>query len=219
MKIKLFAGCLLSGILLVGMSGAHPSFPPDYDTARPLFWSKLYPQGGETLYCGTKFSGRRGRKFNVEHVFPMSWVIRELKCGTRTQCRKSSQTFNKIEADMHNLFPSLKYINDARGSFRYGMIPGEKRQFGKKCDFEVNFRRRVVEPRKAVRGDIARAMFYMKDTYGMVIFRKQGNLLLNWHEADPPSRFEKRRNDKIEKIQGNRNKFIDKPELARDLRF
>ena len=219
MRIKIAMGCLLSGMLLAGMSGAHPSAPPDYDAARPLFWSKLYPQGGESLYCGSSFSGRRGRKFNVEHVFPMSWVINKLKCGTRSQCRNRSKTFNKIEADLHNLYPSLKHINDARGSFRYGVISGEKRQFGKQCDFEVNFRKRVVEPRKSVRGEIARAMFYMKDKYDVVIFRKQGNLLLQWHEADPPSRLEKKRNDKIEKIQGNRNKFIDEPELARELRF
>ena len=207
------------GLLVSAMSGAHPGPIPDYDTARPLFWSKLYPDGGETLYCGKEFAGRRGRQFNVEHVFPMSWAIRKLKCGTRSECRERSAAFNRIEADLHNLYPSLKNINDARGSFRFGVIAGEKRRFGKKCDFEVNFRGRVVEPRETVRGEIARAMFYMKETYDLEIFRKQGQLLLKWHEQDPPSAGEKKRNERIEQIQGNRNKFIDQPERARKLRF
>ncbi len=219
MKISLILGLALTGMIFSDFSESHSKFIPDYDTARPIFWSKLYPNGGETLYCGQKFGKRRGRKYNVEHVFPMSWVIRELKCGTRTECREKSKIFNRIEADLHNLYPVVKSINDARGSFRYGVIPGEKRKFGKRCDFEVNFKIRVVEPREAARGEIARAMFYMKDTYGMVIFRKQGELLLKWHVEDPPSQFEKQRNEMIEKIQGNRNKFIDRPELAHQLKF
>ena len=209
----------LLGWVLIQPASADPPSIPDYDTARSLFWSQIYPDGGETLYCGVKFGRHRGKNINVEHVFPMGWVIRSLKCGTRWRCRERSPQFNRIEADMHNLYPSLERINHARGAFRYGMVRGEARKFGKNCDFEVDFRNRSVEPRNAVRGNIARAMFYMKETYDLVIFAKLGRLLLEWNQADPPDAEEKRRNDRIERVQGKRNPFIDDPGRARKLRF
>jgi deoxyribonuclease-1 len=185
---------------------------PDYDAARSLFWRSLYNQGGETLYCGEKFGDDR-RGLNIEHVFPMSWVTRELRCGKRNQCRRRSERFNRIEADLHNLFPSRREINDARSSYRFAEIPGEVRRFGS-CDFEIDERQRTIEPRPASRGEIARAMFYMRDTYDLPIFRRQTELLLRWHRNDPPSDEERRRNDLIEKIQGTRNIYIDVPETA-----
>ena len=39
-------------------------------------------------------------------------------------------------------------------------------------------------------------------------------LFLKWNAEDPVSTFEIDRNNKIEKIQGNRNPFIDNPFLA-----
>jgi len=194
-----------------GVTAAEQSKISDYDHARALFWGRVYHYGGETLYCGERLS-RDTRGFNIEHVFPMSWVTRELGCGRRKQCRARSARFNRIEADLHNLFPVRHDINDARSSHRFGEIPGELRKFGS-CDFEVDERNRVVEPRPAARGEIARAMFYMRDTYSLPIYRRQAEMLLRWHQADPPSAEERRRNDLIEQIQGNRNPYIDQPNL------
>ncbi len=190
----------------------------DYRSARRLFWSVLYKQGGETLYCGSTLGNRKGPRTNVEHIFPMSWATKELKCGTRKQCRRRSAQFNRLEGDLHNLFPALASINDARANFRFGEIPGEKRRF-RSCDFEINQRARVAEPRPKARGEIARAMFYMRDEYRLPIFSKLGRLLQKWHRKDPPSMVEKNRNGIIEKLQGTRNKYIDQPELASKLRF
>lgn len=187
----------------------------DYAEARRVFWQALYPNTVTSLYCGQKFNSRQRSGFNIEHVFPMSWVTNGLQCGTRKQCRKSSATFNKIEADLHNLYPSRSDVNEKRSSFRFGVINGEKRRFGKACDFEYDARQRVAEPAPNVRGDVARAMFYMAreyKQYGLVIFKRQAALLRDWHQSDPPSPAEKKRNDAIEKIQGNRNPFIDEPD-------
>jgi deoxyribonuclease-1 len=190
----------------------------DYETARRLLWSKVYSDGGETLYCGERFGPRKGREINVEHVLPMSWATRFLKCGSRNECRKSSSRFNQIEGDLHNLYPSLASINKARSSFPYGEISGERRNYGK-CDFELDARGKLVEPRARARGEIARAMFYMKAEYGIAIRPRLGKLLYKWHRQDPPDKIEEHRNVIIEKLQGNRNAFIDNPELADDLKF
>jgi Endonuclease I len=193
----------------------------NYDEARKIFWQGVYPQGGETLYCGRPFLPKARRNFNIEHVFPMSWVSNALDCGKRKQCRARSEEFNRIEADLHNLYPARTDVNRARDSFRFGQVQGESRDYGRDCDFETNWRARVAEPREAVRGEVARAMFYMADEYreqGLEIFKKQAKLLLEWHKADPPSKAEMKRNDRIEELQGNRNRFIDDP-LALDQAF
>lgn len=187
----------------------------DYETARPLLWKSVYPNGGKTLYCDETFDSDRRRGFNVEHVFPMSWATNGLNCGKRKQCRNTSKVFNLIEADLHNLFPSRSDVNHDRSSARFGEVKGEERRYGKRCDFEVNSRARVAEPAPDKRGEVARAMFYMAYTYkdqGLVLFKRQAKLLEQWHRSDPPSKEEKRRNNVIEKIQGNRNVFIDQPE-------
>ncbi len=147
----------------------------DYFEALPKFWDVIYAKGGETLYCGNKFGSRRGRGINIEHVFPMGWAMRSEGCRSRKSCRKRSSRFNRIEADMHNLYPARQEINKARSSIPFGMIKGEQRQFGR-CDFEVDERQRKVEPRPESRGNIARAMFHMHNSYGLKIFSRQGKL-------------------------------------------
>lgn len=186
----------------------------DYKTARPMLWHSVYPTGGKTLYCSEPFDSDRRKGYNVEHVFPMSWATNGLNCGKRKQCRTRSKAFNLVEADLHNLFPSRADVNQDRSSFRFGDVQGESRAYGARCDFEVSERNRVAEPAPEKRGEVARAMFYMADRYkpqGLVLFKKQALLLEKWHRADPPSKEELRRNDVIETLQGNRNRFIDSP--------
>ncbi|WP_170131950.1 endonuclease I family protein [Arenicella xantha] len=192
----------------------------NYDQARKVFWRNLYPRDGVTLYCQAPFETDERAGFNVEHVFPMSWATSGLKCGKRKQCRASSAWFNQIESDLHNLYPARSDVNQARSSYRFGEVKGEVRRYGETCDFEVDERARVAEPTPAVRGEVARAMFYMAFEYrdqGLMLFDKQAKLLQQWHRADPPSAAERRRNDIIEKLQGNRNPFIDRPEYLDEL--
>lgn len=174
----------------------------------PVFWRTLYPDGGHSLYCGTRFAPR-DRRYNVEHVYPMSWVARALRCGDRQACRRNSQRFNQIESDMHNMFAARKDLNRERGSYPFREIRGEKR-VEKGCDLEIDHRARVVEPRPAVRGDIARAMLYIADRYDMKIYERQRRMLLAWHRADPPDDAERRRNRLIAARQGRGNHWIEK---------
>lgn len=216
--LKRLLKIVLVPLVLTCVPSAHAVDPiEDYEQARPIFWGELYANGGETLYCAVPFaSGDQRRGLNIEHVFPMGWVLRPLGCATRQQCRDNRPAFNTIEADLHNLFPSRVDINKARASHAFGLIDGEQRRFGD-CDFEIRGRR--VEPRDTVRGDIARAMFYMHDKYDLQLFKKAAKMLLRWHKEDPPDAEEKRRNDAIEKLQGNRNPFIDTPSAVDALEF
>ena len=173
----------------------------------PLFWRTLYPNGGEGLYCGVPFQAR-DRRYNIEHVYPMAWVTRALRCGDRRQCRRGSTRFNRIESDMHNMYPALKDLNKARGAYPYREIRGEQ-WFERGCDIEIDHRARAVEPRPAVRGDIARAMLYMADRYDLEIYARQRRLLEQWHREDPPDEHERRRNRAIKRVQGNFNPWID----------
>jgi deoxyribonuclease-1 len=214
-RTHLISGACALG-LLAGVAAAEPS--DAYVQALRDLWGKVYGRGGVELYCGGPFDRESGRSLNAEHVYPMGWVTRELRCGDRNRCRATSPDFNRIESDLHNIYPALPEINSARGSLPYGEVPGEAREFGA-CDFERDDRPRRVEPRPAVRGEIARAMFYMHRAYGLPIYSRQAEVLLRWHREDPPDAEERRRNDAIEGVQGRRNPFIDDPSLASTLRF
>lgn len=189
----------------------------NYKEAKKIFWESVYPDG-YTVYCNKKFTSFWREDINIEHVFPMAWVKNALQCGTRDDCRRNNRLFNKIEGDLHNLFPAISHLNYERQSYRFGEIKGEKRRYGKHCDFEIDKRKRVAEPRDKVRGDLARSMLYMEHQYhdvGLKLFNKQASLMLKWHNDDPPSVAEIERNDRIEEIQGNRNPFIDNPDFAK----
>jgi deoxyribonuclease-1 len=172
----------------------------------PDFWRILYPDGGHGLYCGARFTAR-DRGYNIEHVFPMSWVGKALRCGDREACRRRSPRFNEIESDMHNMYPARKDLNRERGAYPFREIRGERR-VERGCDLEIDHRTRAVEPRPAARGDIARAMLYMADRYELTIFERQRHTLLEWHRSDPPDDQERRRNALIAEHQGNANPWI-----------
>ena len=87
------------------------------------------------------------------------------------------------------------------------IIEGEEREFGK-CDVEI--RRRKVEPREEVRGEIARTYMYMDSVYPGkgIISKKNRSMFEEWNRSDPVDEWECERAKKIEKIQGNRNEVV-----------
>ncbi|WP_420315846.1 endonuclease [Ekhidna sp.] len=89
------------------------------------------------------------------------------------------------------------------------------------------------EPRDAVKGDVARMLFYMATRYegeagepdleltetlltssDKSPLHAKLSVLLTWHEQDPVDAYEQTRNDIIYGYQGNRNPFIDHPEYV-----
>ncbi len=196
-----------AGFLLLFTSSLVWAGSAAYLDTVPLFWRTLYPDGGEGLYCGVSFPAR-DRAYNIEHVYPMAWVTRALRCGDRHQCRKKSPKFNEIESDMHNMYPARKDLNRERGAYPYREIRGEHR-VERGCDMEIDHRARVVEPRPASRGNIARAMLYMEDRYGLELYERQRRQLLRWHREDPVDDHERWRNRRIAEVQGRRNHWIE----------
>jgi endonuclease I len=133
--------------------------------------------------------------------------------------------------DAHHLFAADKSINADRGNddFAYGGTPNAE------CPacLEDNDLETWEAP-DLVKGDIARAMFYMAVRYagggvdggtpdlelvdrltnsGEPYF---GDLcdLVAWHQGDPVSAAEQARNAVIYSWQGNRNPFVDHPEYV-----
>lgn len=172
--------------------------------------------------CGyqPRKNNKRGEYIEWEHIVPAHafgntracW--REQLCtdnngnkyGGRKCCEKIDPVFNAMESDLHNLFPAIGELNADRSNYHFGLINGEPREYGA-CDFEVSGK--LVEPKEDIRGDIARAYFYMEKTYGVNISDKQRKLFTVWNNADPVDNWELERNRRIKAIQGNGNPFIE----------
>ena len=112
-----------------------------------------------------------------------------------------------MQADMYNLYPAIGEVNGRRSNYSMAIIKGEKREFGK-CDVEITNNK--VEPRKSIRGEIARTYMYMDSVYPGrgIISKKNKNLFESWNKSDPVDQWECRRARRIEKIQGNRNEVV-----------
>ena len=179
--------------------------------------------------CGLRArkNEKRSDRVEWEHVVPASWFGRERSCWTgghalcvkkngkafkgRKCCEKAGVDAEFLAAhnDPHNLFPAGGEVNGDRSAHPYGMVEGEPRRYGA-CDFEVGGRPKVAEPADGVRGEIARAMLYMADRYGIDVKMTREELTA-WHEMDPPDGWERERARRIEMATGLRNPFIESP--------
>ncbi len=136
---------------------------------------------------------------NTEHSWPQSKGVR----GT------------PAKYDLHHLFPANAYANGRRGNHPFGMVSGHVRwqESGSKLGFDADGRL-VFEPRPGIRGDVARALFYVSAVYGLELPEPEETVLRQWHAEEPPDTAERIRNDEISRYQGNRNPFVDQPELV-----
>lgn len=167
----------------------------------------------------------RAQRIEAEHVFPAAQFGNFRACwrapkdfpecaksdgktlSGRECCQRVDPVFEAAHNDLFNLVPAVGEVNGRRSDFGWGMIPGEKREFGS-CDFEVDSSIRRVEPSETIRGDIARILFYMADTYGFKLSRQDEQLFAAWSRQDPPDAWEIERNRRIEAIQGKGNRFV-----------
>lgn len=142
----------------------------------------------------------RQHKFNTEHVVPQSWF----------------KAKEPMKGDLHHLFACEHECNTVRSNFPfYEFHKGEHSiLYTNHCGLFDTGR---FEP-KYGKGIVARAVLYFIMRYPRRIrrqFRKSINidLLKRWHMEFPITEYEKHRNKAIFEIQGNRNPFIDFPDL------
>ena len=129
---------------------------------------------------------------NIEHTWPQS---------------KGAVSWAKV--DLHHLFPSDSKANGVRSNLPFGNVEHSTwAKGGSSCDGDH------FQVREKHRGDVARAKFYFAVMYDKKIPSSEERVLREWHQSDPPSEYEKKRNDYIYKLQHNRNPFIDKPEFV-----
>lgn len=142
--------------------------------------------------------------YNCEHVVPQSW-------------------FNKshpMKADLHHLFTEEIQCNGSRGNLEF-----EELETGQEIPSCGTLNPGDSFEPGAGKGEVARATLYFVTRHpGYVGDGRETNLadvetLLQWHRQYPVTDYERHRNDKIEEVQGNRNPFIDFPELAEKVDF
>lgn len=153
----------------------------------------------------------RTTRIEWEHLAPAHSLGQHLPCwreGGRKACGKDPD-FRRMESDLYNLVPAVGEVNADRSNFRYaessiGHLEG---QYGP-CPMGVDFKERRAFPPPDAKGEIARAYLYMSETYGIRLSDQEARLMGVWHRRVPPSDWERQRAERIEAIQGTRNRFV-----------
>lgn len=188
------------------------------------FWSTDRNENGyfidryssEKEWVKSTFQGAAGAGMNIEHSFPKSWWG-----GAKSQAYK----------DLYNLMPCKKEINTTKNNYPMGIVvSGDKgngwTKVGKGDDNNMYW-----EPADPWKGDFARGYMYMATAYQdynwvgtqALQILQQGayptlqkwayTLYIQWAKADKPDALEIKRNNDVAKIQGNRNPYVDFPNL------
>ena len=221
--------------LLVSLSVSVMASPDDFSQAKRLLREHVYQDQNQSaagdFYCGCKWEwvGKSGGKMDQsscgfqtnkladrasrlewEHTVPISSVANQRQCwrdGGRQNCQLTDPVFNRMEADMHNLVPSIGTANALRSNTMYGMATGPTVPLGA-CTTKIGTSVRVVEPRDEVKGEAARITFYMADRYSLRLSEQQQRVLIAWDRMYPVSAWERERDRRIAYSMGNHNPFV-----------
>ena len=174
---------------------------------------------------------KEGDVFNREHSIPKDWWG-----GAKTN----------QGADPFIVVPTDGYVNNRRSAYSFGMVDRSHVTYTASGNFAYlgsavsswGYSGTVFEPDDSLKGDFARIMFYAIAKYSGSAKWTSGNgssnfsgsentnfgltdyavkLFSYWSNLDPVSDWERKINDGIAGIQGNRNPFIDHPEYANTL--
>ncbi len=159
--------------------------------------------------------GAVGSGMNIEHSFPKSWWG-----GSKNQAYQ----------DLYNLMPCASKINSTKSNYPMGkVVSGDKGNGWTKVG-DGSDGQKYWEPADEWKGDFARGYMYMATCYKNLTWQGNGlnileqddyptlkqwayELYIQWAKADKPTQLEITRNNAVSKIQGNRNPFVDFPNL------
>ena len=158
-----------------------------------------------------------------EHSLPKSWWA-------------EADYVTKYDAysDLNHLFPADGPTNRAKSNYILDEVTGTPSfNNGRSKVGPSAHASKAFEPHTDYKGDFARAYFYMITCYehyaqqwraeSLSMFNKETSqvlkdwakvMLMKWHREDPVSQKEIVRNEAVYGFQGNRNPFIDFPDLA-----
>ena len=191
-----------------GLASAFKTADADVNKSGNINW----------FYTGTSVEFDGFGSTNREHVWP--------KDGGKAFSEKS-----ECGSDAHHLRPTETQLNSARGSLSFDEVSQTTANIVKQngstsydnlCYKSGSF----FYPGEGYRGATARILMYVQtrwgDRFNLRFVDSSGksktigkiSTLMKWHLTEPVTDEEKRRNEAVYKIQGNRNPFIDHPELA-----
>jgi len=199
------------------------SLPDSSDALRVLDADPDNPEHVILVYSRRSEPASTFPDWNREHLWPNSLGI---------------DSVLPSHSDLHNLRAADANVNSARGNLFYdvtSVADGSVRIPGHQEAPESSKDANSWEPPDEIKGDIARAMFYMDVRYSgdkanepdliltddldristSASFMGSLSTLLQWHHQDPVDGGERLRNDRVEQLyQGNRNPFVDHPEYV-----
>ncbi len=158
----------------------------------------------ECVYTGRLIFGYSSRSaaqnspnnFNTEHTWPQSLF------GSN----------EPMQSDLFHLYPTDNNANSQRANSPFGIVSNPTWQEGGSKGTNSLF-----EPRDQHKGKVARTMLYFGTRYSALtsiqFLVSQESILRTWAAQFPPDSIEKRRNNDIFAVQGNRNPYIDYPQF------
>jgi len=162
-------------------------------------------------YGGT---GTNPAPINCEHSIPQSYF----------------NSNEPMKSDLHHLYPTYQNWNSTRSNHPFAEIDDNSTQKWmyltqsqtsipqNNIDLYSEYASSTFEPREDHKGNLARAIFYFYTMYpteaGNMSQLGDINTFYQWHLDDPVDNTEINRNNKVEQYQGDRNPYIDYPELV-----
>ena len=161
-----------------------------------------------------------GSGISQEHIFP----------------RSRGTDGNAAETDLHHLVPAKQTVNAARSNDPFATLPDMAPSTWYREGVTATVRPAdpeawsqssggAFEPRAGVRGDVARAMFYVAAVYAPEVdvawFEAQVGTLLAWHDAEPATEADVERSERVALFQSGClaevcvNPFVVDASLAR----
>lgn len=208
----------------LGTVGCYTHTPLSYSDARKKLFGELHLEKNNNgsyyikdVYCHKTFTTENSSigpdripedtKINCEHTWPQSKFTGQFPRDMQ-------------KSDLHHLFPTDSKANSTRGNYNFaevrdnGELGAYKCQASKSGPSLISGGDNYFEPPAEHKGNVARAIFYFSVRYQIDIPNEEEDYLRKWHELDPVDDEEIARNDSILGIQGNKNPFIDFPELV-----